>query len=248
MFRASFSSRSGAAALSPLTAVIDDTRLRERSPADAPFGRLPTRDQCVVRPCAFCVDRGEMSDSDRCGLSRLEPMRDHVMDAESAVELLTALGGGGVDVRLCGGWAVDALLGEQTRVHSDLDLWLEATHFEQVGVDRLYPWGDDRLWNFVVHDGARRRVDLHAYERLRDGSIHYGGFQVGDTYPSDALDGRGSINGVHVRCESPAWSLRWRTGYPARPVDFHDVGRLCARFDLELPDGFSSSQGAPPNP
>jgi len=174
-------------------------------------------------------------------------MHDHVMDAGSAVELLSALGHGGVDVRVSGGWAVDALLGEQTRVHSDLDLWLEATQFEQVitvlaqvGVDRLYPWGDDRPWNFVVHDGAGRRLDLHAYERLRGGSIHYGGFEVGETYPSGALEGHGSINGVAVRCESPAWSLRLHTGYPARPVDVHDMVRLCERFGLELPRGFTS--------
>ena len=182
-------------------------------------------------------------------------MHDHVMDADSAVALLRALGDGGVDVRLSGGWAVDALLGEQTRVHSDLDLWLEATQFEhvitvlaQVGVDRLYPWGNDRPWNFVVHDGARRRVDLHAYERLRDGSIRHGGFEVGETFPSDALDGRGSIKSVDVRCEAPAWSLQWHTGYPARPVDLQDVGRLCERFELELPQGFYSSHTAPPEP
>ncbi len=182
-------------------------------------------------------------------------MLDHVMDADSAVELLTALGVGGVDVRLSGGWAVDALLREQTRVHSDLDLWLEATQFEQViavlaqlGVDRLYPWGNDRPWNFVVHDGAHRRVDLHAYERLRDGSIRYGGFEAGETFPSNALDGRGAINGVDVRCETPAWSLRWHTGYPPRPIDFHDVGRLCERFALERPESCSSLEAAPPEP
>lgn len=182
-------------------------------------------------------------------------MHEHVMDAESAVDILTALSDGGVDVRLCGGWSVDALLGEQTRTHSDLDLWLEAAQFEQViivlahvGVDRLYPWGDDRPWNFVVHDGARRRVDLHAYERLRDGSIHYGGFEDGETYPWEALDGRGSINGIDVRCESPGWSLRWHTGYPVRPVDFHDVGRLCEKFDLELPQEFITSEAVPPEP
>ena len=48
------------------------------------------------------------------------------MDAGSDFALVTALGVGGVDVRVPGGWAVDALLGEQTRIHSDFDLWLEA--------------------------------------------------------------------------------------------------------------------------
>lgn len=54
-------------------------------------------------------------------------MHDHVMDATSAIGLLSSLVAGGVDVRLSGGWAVDALLGEQTRIHSDLDLRLDAT-------------------------------------------------------------------------------------------------------------------------
>jgi lincosamide nucleotidyltransferase A/C/D/E len=181
-------------------------------------------------------------------------MLDHVMDADSAVELLTVFGDGGVDVRLSGGWAVDALLGARTRVHSDLDLWLEATQFEdvivvlaQVGMGRLYPWRNDRPWNLVVHDGALRRVDLHACERLCAGSIRYGGFEAGETFPADALDGRGAINGVDVRCEAPAWSLR-SSGYPARPADLHDVGRLYERFDLERPEGFTSFQAAPPRP
>jgi hypothetical protein len=60
------------------------------------------------------------------------------------------------------------------------------------------------------------------------------------------FDGRGAINGVNVRCEAPAWSLRWHTGYPARPIDFHAVDRLCEMFDLELPQDFGSLEVVPP--
>jgi lincosamide nucleotidyltransferase A/C/D/E len=170
---------------------------------------------------------------------------DHVMDACNAVGLLVALDASGVDVCVGGGWAVDALLGEQTRPHGDLDLWIPADSFEfavvtfaDIGIDRLYPWPGDRPWNFVLHDVARRRVDLHLYEPLSSGELHYGGVESGERYPADALRGRGTIDGRPVRCESQEWSVRWHSGYPPRPEDLHDVPPLCAKFGIELPPGF----------
>ena len=48
-----------------------------------------------------------------------------MMREEDAAELLDALAERGIDVRLDGGWGVDALLGRQTREHDDLDLFSE---------------------------------------------------------------------------------------------------------------------------
>lgn len=47
-----------------------------------------------------------------------------------------------------------------------------------------------------------------------------------------------AIAGTGVGCESPEWAVRWRTGYPPRPNDLHDVPLLCARFGIPLPAGF----------
>jgi lincosamide nucleotidyltransferase A/C/D/E len=44
------------------------------------------------------------------------------MTAADVVEILGWLGTASVDVWLDGGWGVDALVGEQTREHNDLDL------------------------------------------------------------------------------------------------------------------------------
>lgn len=169
----------------------------------------------------------------------------HQMDESAAIEILDALSAGAVNACVGGGWAIDALLGEQTRAHADLDLWLPATSFDlavgvftRVGIDRLYPWGDDRPWNLVVHDGARRRVDLHLYQVLADGRLHYGGVETGERFPAAALAGRGAIGERSVRCEAPEWALRWHSGYPPRPEDLHDIPRLCARFGLECPAVF----------
>jgi lincosamide nucleotidyltransferase A/C/D/E len=137
--------------------------------------------------------------------------------------------------------------GTHRQGHPDhLDLWAPVDQLPQLfvamvahGVDRIFPWPGDRPWNFVLHDGARLRVDLHLYEPLPDGeTIHFGAASGGVTFPTEALGGHGRINGRAVRCEAPEWAVRWHTGYPPRDVDRHDVPLLCARYGVPLPDGF----------
>jgi lincosamide nucleotidyltransferase A/C/D/E len=166
----------------------------------------------------------------------------HEMPAGTARSIIETLRSAGVDPVVGGGWAVDALLCQQTRPHSDLDLWLPADRYENlvqaaaaIGLDRLYPWGDDRPWNFVLHDGAMRRLDLHIYEPIDGPTLHYGSVVGGETFPVDALSGTGVIDEAPVVCESPEWAVHWHTGYPLRAVDRHDVERLCKRFGIDLP-------------
>jgi lincosamide nucleotidyltransferase A/C/D/E len=168
-----------------------------------------------------------------------------MMSAEDALALLGRLADERADACVGGGWGVDALLREQTREHSDLDLWVPAAHLERVfvaflgaGVDRIFPWPGDRPWNFVLHDGVRRRVDLHLYEAVPGGQLHYGSIVDGVPFPADALAGQGLIAGTVVACEAPEWAVRWHTGYPPRDVDRHDVALLCQRFGLTLPEAF----------
>ncbi|WP_433826696.1 nucleotidyltransferase domain-containing protein [Actinoplanes sp. CA-015351] len=168
------------------------------------------------------------------------------MTAVQVTDLLEALDAHQVDVCLSGGWSVDALLEEQTREHSNLDLWLPAAHLEWAfrafagrGLDRVYPRPGDRPWNFVLHDGGSTRVDLHLYEHLADGQLHFGSAVDGLTFPASALAGRGVIADRPVRCEDPEWAVRRHTGYPVRAADRHDVPLLCARFGIPLPESFT---------
>ena len=167
------------------------------------------------------------------------------MSAASAAGILSALADHGVRACVGGGWSVDALLGEQTREHSDLDLWVDATEAENlfaamnsVGVDRIFPWPGDRPWNFVLHDGSARRVDLHFYEAATGDLVHYGPYTGDETIPRSAFAGAGAIGSLRVRCERPEWAVRWHTGYPPRPTDRADVARLCARYGLDLPPAY----------
>ncbi|MFF5079084.1 nucleotidyltransferase domain-containing protein [Actinoplanes sp. NPDC000266] len=172
-------------------------------------------------------------------------MDRYVMPAEDAVRLLDSLKAAEVEFCLSGGWAVDALLHEQTRDHTDLDLFLPAADLAKLvaalghhGIDRMAPRPDTRPWNFVLNDGAHLHVDLHIYEPRPDGALHYGSATENFSFPAEALTGEGEIAGRRFRCETPEWSVRWHTGYPPRPADHHDVPLLCKRFSLALPDGF----------
>jgi lincosamide nucleotidyltransferase A/C/D/E len=138
---------------------------------------------------------------------------------------------------------------QQTREHADLDVWTPAAGLERLlnalaeaGIDRILPWPGDRPWNFVLHDGVRRRVDLHLYEPLPDGTVHYGSVIDGVTIPAEAIAAEGKIAGVAVRCEAPEWAVRWHAGYPLREVDLHDVRLLCERFGIDLPETFKQAR------
>jgi lincosamide nucleotidyltransferase A/C/D/E len=45
-----------------------------------------------------------------------------MMTADDVLEVIDALEGAGVSVWIDGGWGIDALVGEQTRPHDDLDV------------------------------------------------------------------------------------------------------------------------------
>jgi lincosamide nucleotidyltransferase A/C/D/E len=164
---------------------------------------------------------------------------------EDVLAVTDALEAAGIGHWLGGGWGVDALVGRQTRPHSDLDVWVEArdTHDLFValagqGVDQIYPWPGDRPWNFVVHDGLHRRVDLHLYEDLGDGRLHYGSVMTPFVFAAEDLGGEGQIEGMTVSCERAQFSMRNHTGYEQRDSDRHDVALLCEHFSLEIPQEY----------
>src|SRR4051794_35884541 len=101
-------------------------------------------------------------------------MTSHHMSAGSAAAILATLDARDAEVWVGGGWGVDALLGDQTREHSELDLWLDAhtigplfVTLSEVRIDRMFPWPGDRPWNFVLHAGGHLRIHLHCFDQCR---------------------------------------------------------------------------------
>ncbi|HEY0217090.1 MAG TPA: phosphotransferase, partial [Cellulomonas sp.] len=156
--------------------------------------------------------------------------------------VLRDLSAAGCRVWVAGGWAVDVLVGRQTRSHRDLDL---AVHAEdeaptvRVLEDRGYRVETD--WRPVRVELARPGggwVDLHPVDfddagNGRQAQLEGGGFD----YPRSAFTS-GLLAGVEVACLSFAQQVAFRRGYELRPVDLHDLRALDAR-------GPSATEGGP---
>ena len=161
------------------------------------------------------------------------------MIAADVIGLYTALEELGVDIWVDGGWGVDALLGEQTRPHADLDIVIQQKdlpalrHLLQGRGYRDVERDDTTPWNFVLGDNAGREVDVHVMAIDAEGNGLYG--VRGLVYPAVSLSGAGTIDGHTVRCISAEYLVKFHTGYALHDTDFKDVTALCERFGIDLP-------------
>lgn len=158
------------------------------------------------------------------------------MTAKDAVELLQLLEGHGIEVIVDGGWGVDALLGEQTRDHSDLDIAMrhrDVPELRRVLGDRGYreiQVPDTWECNFVLMDPQGRRVDVHSFTFDDAGNNVYG-----VAYKPEHLTGKGTIAGRSVKCIPPDHMVAFHSGYRLDENDVRDVKALCDRFGIALP-------------
>ena len=167
------------------------------------------------------------------------------MTAGGVLEVVEALEAAGVQVWLDGGWAVDALAGEETRSHTDLDLALDRealARAEAVLRDLGYREDKDAVpglpARLVMKDESGRQVDLHPLAFDREGN---GWQQLSSTgrawgqYPASELHETGTVAGKSVRCTSAWLQHRFRMGYEWSERDEHFIRLLHDRFGLPMP-------------
>jgi len=134
---------------------------------------------------------------------------------------------------IAGGWGVDALVGRQTRIHSDLDLAVDVTQmalehllqaFGRHGYAVEADWRPSRV--ALIADGARQ-VDVHpiVFDAQGTGWQANAEGQEPFRYPEDAF-AQGLIDGRVVDCLSVAQQLRFHHGYIQRERDNHDIALL----------------------
>jgi len=166
------------------------------------------------------------------------------MIATDVIKTYTDLENLGVTIWIDGGWGVDALLGEQTRPHSDLDIAIQQRDVPQLrallaarGYKEIKPQ-DARPWNFVLGDEDGSEIDVHVIVFDSNGDGVYGPVENGQVYPSASLTGSGVIQGHTVKCISAEWAVKFHSGYGLKEKDFADVSALCKRFGLNLPEEY----------
>jgi lincosamide nucleotidyltransferase A/C/D/E len=166
-----------------------------------------------------------------------------VITAGDLLEIVGTFEGAGLWYSIDGGWGVDALAGEKTRQHSDLDLVVRCADLDRCR-EALDPLGfrhDDGSWpglpaRCVLRDRRGRQVDLHPIVRDGDGN----GWQlIGDDawglYPHAELDARGSVAGRPVTCVGAMLQLRHHLGFEWNEAHRHDLRLLGERFGIPLP-------------
>lgn len=169
------------------------------------------------------------------------------MNASDVLEVYEALEQSSVYVWVgSGGWGVDALLGEQTREHGDLDVQArveDVDRLKQILAQQGFAFVDGgSKSNFVLRDGRGREVDVHAIRLDEEGNGIYRTWDGDDwIYPAEALRGRGWIDGHEVRCLTPEMEMICHaTGYEPGEDDFQDMGALHARFGIPLVGPYAS--------
>jgi lincosamide nucleotidyltransferase A/C/D/E len=164
------------------------------------------------------------------------------MSAANVLEVMAAFDDARIEAWIAGGWAVDSLIGEQTRPHRDLDLAVRAEHMDSaISTLRALRYRralDLRPVRLVMEGRGGRTVDLHpvAFDALGQGR------QVGDgdrvfEYPPAGF-GSGAIDGVVVPCLTAAQLVRFHLGYEPQAHDRHDMALLRDRLRVEVPSPY----------
>ena len=136
-------------------------------------------------------------------------------------------------------WGVDALVGEETRAHTDCTLIVLDDHASQLR-DSLSKHGFEHArgpdWNFVLRDDRGREVDVHPVRVDEEGNGHFTA-EAGEPFvhPASAFTGTGTAEGRRAKCLSAeAQMVNHSEGYVPTDTDFHDMRLLNDRLGTPL--------------
>jgi lincosamide nucleotidyltransferase A/C/D/E len=159
------------------------------------------------------------------------------MTAEDVLFINNLLREAGADIWIGGGWGIDALVGDQSREHRDVDL-MHRLDQEAAVVAALARAGfvetlDARPVRFVMVDEAGREIDLHPLVFAADGSALQASPDPEQpfVYPASCFV-TGVIAGQVVPCMSAEQQVYFHQGYEPRDRDRHDMARLRAAFGI----------------
>jgi len=160
-----------------------------------------------------------------------------MINEEDAVDILKKSELIGVDVWITGGWGVDALLGQHSRFHNDIDIFVQkkdtAKFAEMLRSNGYSETDTEEIDTTVWRDAYDRIIDLHLFEFAEVGTLRF----QNKIYP-DIFNGKGTIGGISVRCMPAEAQVQYHQGYEIREKDIHDVLLLCKTFGLPIPEKY----------
>ncbi len=183
-----------------------------------------------------------------------------MVNGEDVVSLCKLFSGRGIQIWLTGGWGIDALLGENTRPHKDLDIFTlvdDVVRMNQLLAEHGYQ--QKTLWSenlstvdsegnrietgYVLADQNGHELDVHAF-RLNPQGNAVPAWQVdpGFIFTPQDLSGTGMVNGYPVRCQSAENQMVCHRGYPLPDYQWGDLDRLHEKFEVEIPFEISSQR------
>jgi lincosamide nucleotidyltransferase A/C/D/E len=163
------------------------------------------------------------------------------MTAEEALHIYKSLDEEGIRVWIDGGWAVDALLGEQTRPHHDLDLAVE--HKDLPTLRNIFSLqgftsierDSELMWDLVLSNNEGKEIEVHTFSFNENGKVieeePWNGYSV------NSLTGVGKILNTEVRCVSLEQLVKThdKNKRKLKPSDLQDMQQLERRFGAQFP-------------
>jgi len=151
----------------------------------------------------------------------------------------------GISIWLDGGWGIDALLGQQHRIHDDVDVVVNSSNVDE-WVRALSALGfttaEDHLpTRLVLRSDDGRQVDVHPVTFDAEGT----GWQAAASpdgsdcpYPADGFT-KGTIGGSVVGCLTADLQVEHHLGYEPTSKDVGDLKLLAAAFGCVVPHRYT---------
>ena len=128
---------------------------------------------------------------------------------------------------LDGGWGVDVLYGQQTRLHRDIDIDFDANYTDQL-LDlcrrediKLKQIGCPPVWNCIAKELGY--IDIHPFVLNADGTSKQADLDGGWYEFQPDYFGTAVFEGRSIPCISAKGQQVFHSGYDLREKDIHDL-------------------------
>jgi lincosamide nucleotidyltransferase A/C/D/E len=183
-----------------------------------------------------------------------------MISAEDVTFIYSRLESHSIRSWLTGGWGIDALLGQCTRTHKDLDILLlvddvlsmntlleeNGYHMKELWSENLFTVdssGNSTPTAYVLHDKDEHELDAHAFRFDPQGNaIPAWKVEEGFIFEPYDLSSLGIVNGLCVRCQSAENQMLCHTGYTIPDHQWPDLNALHEKFGVEFPEEIAAQR------